>query len=109
VLFTALCERTTVFPLSRVAVIEAAAVTASERVAVILIVEPALYAPSDVVDEKLVTVGRVVSTTIARVPEMFPAGTVVEVMTFPAASVGAFVRAYEVTPRSELLCPDPIV
>ena len=45
--------------------IDAAAVTASEIVAVMLIVEPALYAPSDVVDEKLVTVGRAVSITIA--------------------------------------------
>jgi hypothetical protein len=52
-----------------------------------------LYAPSEVVDEKLVTVGRVVSTTIARVPEIFPAGMVVEVITFPATSVGALVRA----------------
>jgi hypothetical protein len=42
VLFNALCVRTTILPLSRVTVIDAAAVTASESVAVILIVEPAL-------------------------------------------------------------------
>jgi hypothetical protein len=93
VLLTALCVKTTVFPLSRLTVIEAGAVTASVKVAVMLIVDPALYAPSEVVDEKLLTVGTVVSTTIARVPEIFPAGMVVEVMTFPATSVGALVRA----------------
>jgi hypothetical protein len=95
--------------ISNVTVIEAAADTASDNVAVMLIVEPTLYAPSVVVEEKLVTVGRVVSTTIARVPEMFPAGNVVEVIIFPAASAGALVRAYEETPRSELLWPAPIV
>jgi hypothetical protein len=93
VLLTALFVNTTVLPLSKVTVIEAAVVTASDKVAVMLIVDPALYAPSEVVDEKLVTVGRVVSTTIARVPEIFPAGMVVEVITFPATSVGALVRA----------------
>ena len=42
VLFTALCVNTTVLPLSKVTVIEAAAVTASDNVAVILIVAPTL-------------------------------------------------------------------
>jgi hypothetical protein len=64
VLFTALCVKTTVFPLSKVTVIEATAVTASDKVAVMLTVAPTLYAPSAVEDEKLLTVGRVVSITI---------------------------------------------
>jgi hypothetical protein len=42
VLFTALCVNTTDFPLSRVTVIEAAAVTASDKVTVMLIVAPTL-------------------------------------------------------------------
>jgi hypothetical protein len=109
VLLTALCVNTTVLPLSKVTVIEAAVVTASDKVAVILIVAPTLYAPSEVVDEKLLTVGTLVSTTIARVPEIFPAGNVVEVIMFPAKSAGALVRAKVEIPRSELLCPDPIV
>jgi hypothetical protein len=109
VLLTALCVNTTVLPLSNVTVIEAAVDTASDKVAVILIVEPTLYAPSEVVEEKLVTVGKVVSTTIARVPEIFPAGIVVEVIMFPARSAGALVSANDVTPRSELLWPAPIV
>jgi hypothetical protein len=46
-------------------VIDAAVVTASDKVAVMFIAVPALYEPSGVVEEKLVTVGGVVSTTIA--------------------------------------------
>jgi hypothetical protein len=46
-------------------VIDAAVVTASDKVAVMFIAAPALYEPSEVVEEKLVTVGKVVSTTIA--------------------------------------------
>ena len=45
--------------------IDAAVVTASDNVAVMFIAAPALYEPSEVVEEKLVTVGKVVSTTIA--------------------------------------------
>jgi hypothetical protein len=90
VLFTALCVRTTVFPLSNVTVIDADAVTGSEIVAVMLIVEPALYAPSDVVDEKLVIVGRDVSITIALFapsdPEAPKPGRV-KTPVFPAASL----------------------
>jgi hypothetical protein len=40
---------------------------------------------------------------------MFPAGIVVDVITFPAESTGALVKAYEETPKSELLCPALIV
>ena len=46
------------------AVIEAEVVTTSDKVAVIFIIAPSLYEPSAVVDEKLLTVGRVVSTVI---------------------------------------------
>ena len=49
----------------RVTVIDAAVATISDKVAVILIEAPALYEPSTVVEEKPVTVGKVVSTTIA--------------------------------------------
>ena len=63
------------------------------KVAVMLIDPAALYVPSPVVDEKLETVGAAVSMTIADDPAMLlaPLGTVVEVITFPAASVGALV------------------
>jgi hypothetical protein len=112
VLLTALCVKTTVFPLSRVTVIEAGAVTASVKVAVMLIVDPALYAPSEVVDEKLLTVGRVVSMTIALLalsdPEaprpgsvntpVFPAESLIDPPLSTKAVVLAYSKSVEVSP-----------
>ena len=56
-------------------------------------------------DAANVTVGAVVSMTIAFAPAMLlaPVGTVVDVITFPALSVGALVNANEETVRSELV------
>jgi hypothetical protein len=56
-------------------------------------------------------VGGVVSTTIACAPAILlaPVGNAVDVMTLPEASVGADVRAYDVTVKSALLSPAPTV
>ena len=61
----------------------------------------------DDVDEDAanVTVGAVVSITMALLPAILltPIGTVVDVITLPAPSVGALVNAYDDTVRSELV------
>jgi hypothetical protein len=79
---------TTVAPASRVTVSVFPDWIASLAVAVMLIVAFCLYEPSAVDDEKLETVGAVVSTTIALAPAMLlaPVGTVVEVIALPAVS-----------------------
>jgi hypothetical protein len=58
-----------------------------------------------------VTVGMVVSITIALAPAMLfePVGRVTDVITFPDASVGAVVSTYEVTVKSALVLPVPTV
>ncbi len=50
-------------------------------------------------------VGAVVSIIIARAPAILlaPVGTVVDVITLPALSIGALVNAYDDTVRSELV------
>ena len=66
---------------------------------------PAVFAVAEL------NVGAVVSMTIACAPAMLlaPVGNVVDVMTLPAASVGADVSAYNVTVKSALLSPVPTV
>jgi hypothetical protein len=56
-------------------------------------------------DAANVTVGAVVSITIALAPAILlaPVGTVVDVITLPALSIGALVNAYDDTVRSELV------
>jgi hypothetical protein len=58
-----------------------------------------------------VTVGAVVSITIALEPAMLfvPVGSVTEFITLPDASVGADVSTYEVTVKSALVLPAPTV
>jgi hypothetical protein len=58
-----------------------------------------------------VTVGRVVSITIALAPAMLfePVGRANDVITLPDASVGAEVSTYEVTVKSALVLPAPTV
>ncbi len=91
--------------MSSVTVIDAGVVTDSLIVAVILIATAALYEPSDVVEENDDTVGAVVSIIIALAPAILlaPVGTVVDVITLPALSIGALVNAYDDTVRSELV------
>jgi len=59
------CSNRTVSPVSNVTVIVASDVTDSLSVAVMFIVVPALYEPFEVVEEKLVRVGAVVSGVAA--------------------------------------------
>jgi hypothetical protein len=56
-------------------------------------------------DAANVTVGAVVSIIIALAPAILlaPVGTVVDVITLPALSIGALVNAYDDTVRSELV------
>ena len=70
-----------------------------------MIATAALYEPSDVVEENDDTVGAVVSIIIALAPAILlaPVGTVVDVITLPALSIGALVNAYDDTVRSELV------
>jgi hypothetical protein len=58
-----------------------------------------------------VTVGAVVSITIALEPAMLfaPVGRATDVITLPDASVGAEVSTYEVTVKSALVLPAPTV
>jgi hypothetical protein len=56
-------------------------------------------------DAANVTVGAVVSIIISLAPAILlaPVGTVVDVITLPALSIGALVNAYDDTVRSELV------
>ena len=66
---------------------------------------PAVFAAA------LTKVGAVVSTTIACAPAtlLAPVGTDVDVITFPAVSVGALVLTYDDTVKSLLVSPTPTV
>ena len=100
----------TVAPVSSVAVSVLPDWTASLIVAVILIVAAALYDPSAVEDEKLDTVGAVVSITIALAPAMLlaPDGTVVDDIALPTVSATVPIVKLE-TVRSDDVCDAPTV
>jgi hypothetical protein len=69
VLFVAEWDKRTVSPVSKVTVICPADVTASLKVTVMTIVDPSLYEPFAVEEEKLRTVGGVVSGATKLAPE----------------------------------------
>ena len=100
----------TVAPVSSVTVKVLPDWTASLIVAVILIVAAALYDPSAVEDEKLDTVGAVVSITIALAPAMLlaPDGTVVDDIALPTVSATVPIVKLE-TVRSNDVCDAPTV
>ena len=100
----------TVAPVSSVTVRVLPDWTASLIVAVILIVAAALYDPSAVEDEKLDTVGAVVSITIALAPAMLlaPDGTVVDDIALPTVSATVPIVKLE-TVRSDDVCDAPTV
>ena len=100
----------TVAPVSRVTVNVLPDWIASFVVAVMLIVAFCLYEPSAVDDEKLETVGAVVSITIALAPAMLfvPVGTVVDVIALPAVSATVPIVKLE-TVRSDEVCDAPTV
>ena len=98
-------------PVSSVTVKLLPEITVSDVVAVITMSLPNPNVPSELLEDIAVIVGAVVSTTIAFVPAilLLPVGNVVEVIKLPAVSVGALVSTYELTVRSVLVFPAPIV
>ena len=66
--------------------------------------------PAEFIEDET-NVGRLVSITMACAPAMLfaPEGTDVEVIAFPAVSVGALVNTYDDTAKSLLLSPTPTV
>jgi hypothetical protein len=98
-------------PVSSVTVKLLPEITVSDVVAVITMSLPNPNVPSELLEDIAVIVGAVVSTTIAFAPAilLLPVGKVVEVIKLPAVSVGALVSTYELTVRSVLVFPAPIV
>jgi len=98
-------------PVSKVTVKVLPEITVSDVVAVITMALPNPNVPSELLEDIVVIVGAVVSTTIAFAPAMLllPVGKVKEVIMFPAVSAGALVSTYELTVKSALVFPAPIV